>query len=324
MRRSIAYHALRDAAMKLGFSLPVSGAWATPANQVKVAREAERLGYHSLWVLQRLLYPVTPQNDYPPMPGRAWPDAFESVADPVVSLAFVAGVTTRIRLGTSVLVMPYYTPVMLAKQLATLDHVSEGRLDVGLGIGWSRDEYDAVGVPFDKRGRRADEFLACLKAIWTQEPVEFHGEFYRVPRAFVRPRPLQTPHPPITIGGYGVAAVRRAVTHADGFNGGNVPLDSVAPLVTELRTAAERAGRDPSRLQLVCRGTFQPFEEPQGSGRRPLFGSLEEIRADIQRYADLGLTELFLEANVMLHGWPVERTLEAMTALAPARSLAAR
>ena len=176
MRRSIAYHALRDAAMKLGFSLPVSGAWATPANQVKVAREAERLGYHSLWVLQRLLYPVTPQNDYPPMPGRAWPDAFESVADPVVSLAFVAGVTSRIRLGTSVLVMPYYTPIMLAKQLATLDHVSEGRLTVGLGVGWSRDEYDAVGVPFDKRGRRADEFLACLKAIWTQEHVEFGSD----------------------------------------------------------------------------------------------------------------------------------------------------
>ena len=94
--------------MKLGFSLPVAGAWATPANQVRVAREAERLGYHSLWVLQRLLYPVAPQNDYPPMPGRPWPDSFESVTDPVVSLAFVAGATSRIRLGTSVLVMPFY------------------------------------------------------------------------------------------------------------------------------------------------------------------------------------------------------------------------
>ena len=217
--------------MKLGFSLPVAGAWATPANQVRVAQEAERLGYHSLWVLQRLLFPVAPQNDYPPMPGRPWPDCFESVADPVVSLAFVAGVTSRIRLGTSVLVMPYYTPVMLAKQLATLDQVSGGRLDVGLGVGWSRDEYDAVGVPYEKRGRRADEFLACLKAIWTEDPVEFRGEFYRVPRALVRPRPVQVPHPPITIGGYGPAAVRRAVAYGDGFSGGNVPLDRVAPLV---------------------------------------------------------------------------------------------
>ncbi|HWC04775.1 MAG TPA: LLM class F420-dependent oxidoreductase [Methylomirabilota bacterium] len=307
--------------MKLGFSLPVSGAWATPENQVRVAREAERLGYHSLWVLQRLLFPVAPQNDYPLMPGRPWPDCFESVADPVVSLAFVAGATSRIRLGTSVLVMPYYTPVMLAKQLATLDRVSGGRLDVGLGVGWSRDEYDAVGVPYEKRGRRADEFLACLKAIWTEDPVEFHGEFYRVPRASVRPRPLQLPHPPITVGGYGLAAVRRAVTFGDGFAGGNVALDRVAPLVKELRTAAERAGRDPARIQVVCRGTFHPFDAPQGPSRRPLFGSLDEIREDVRRYAELGLTELFLEGNVLLHGWPLERTLEVMTALAPDRTL---
>jgi probable F420-dependent oxidoreductase len=308
--------------MKLGFSLPVAGAWATPANQVRVAQAAERLGYHSLWVLQRLLFAVSPQNDYPPMPGQPWPVAFESVADPVVSLAFVAGVTTRIRLGTSVLVMPYYAPVMLAKQLATLDQVSGGRLDVGLGIGWSRDEYDAVGVPFEKRGRRGDEFLACLKAIWTEDPVEFHGEFYRVPRAFVRPRPVQRPHPPITVGGYGGAAIRRAVTLGDGFSGGNMPLDRVAPLVREVYEAAERAGRDPARLHVVCRGTFRPTDSPQGPGRRPLFGSIEEIREDVRRYAELGLTELFLEGNIGLHDWPIDRMLEVMAALAPDRSFA--
>jgi probable F420-dependent oxidoreductase len=309
--------------MKLGFSLPVSGAWATPPNQLRVAQEAERLGYHSLWVLQRLLYPVAPQNDYPPMPGQQWPDAFESVADPVVSLAFVASATSRIRLGTSVLVMPYYTPVMLAKQLATLDQVSGGRLDVGLGIGWSRDEYDAVGVPIGTRGRRSDEFLACLKAIWGEEPVEFHGEYYQVPRAFVRPRPVQVPHPPITIGGYGMAAVRRAVAFGDGFNGGNVPFDRVAPLVQALREAAERAGRDPSRLQIVCRGTFRPYDAPRGRVRRPLYGSLQEIIEDVRRYAELGVTELFLEANLELHSWPVEHTLDLMAALAPIRSLPA-
>ena len=309
--------------MKLGFSLPVAGAWATPANQMRVAQAAERLGYHSLWALQRLLYPVTPQNDYPPMPGQQWPVEFQSVADPVVSLAFVAGVTSRIRLGTSVLVMPYYTPVMLAKQLATLDRVSGGRLDVGLGIGWSRDEFDAVGVPFEKRGQRADEFLACLKAIWNEEPVEFHGEFYRVPRAFVRPRPLQTPHPPITIGGYGMAAVRRAIAFGDGFNGGNVPFDRVAPLVQAVREGAERAGRDPSRFQIVCRGTFHPYDAPRGRVRRPLFGSLQEIQQDVRRYAELGLTELFLEANMELHNWPVEHVLDIMAVLAPARSLGA-
>jgi hypothetical protein len=124
------------------------GPWATPQNQVLVAQRAEALGYHSIWVFQRLLYPIKPQNDYPPMPGQPWPKSFERVMDPLVSLAFVAGVTSRIRLGTSVLIMPYYTPVMLAKQLATLDIVSGGRLDVGLGLGWSTDEFDAVGVPY--------------------------------------------------------------------------------------------------------------------------------------------------------------------------------
>jgi hypothetical protein len=113
------------------------------------------------------------------------------------------------------------------------------------------------------------------------------------------------------------------VTFGDGFSGGNVPLDRVAPLVRELRTEAERAGRDPGRLQVVCRGTFHPFDAPQGPGRRPLFGSLEEIREDVRRYAELGLTELFLEANVTLHGWPVERTLLIMAALAPDRCLPA-
>ena len=305
--------------MRLGFSLPVAGAWAEPAHQVQVAQHAERLGYHSLWVLQRLLVPTAPQNEYPPMPGQPWPSFFASVADPIVSLAFVAGVTSRIRLGTSVLVMPYFTPVVLAKQLATLDRVSGGRLDVGLGVGWSRDEYEAVGVPFSGRGRRADEFLRCLRAIWTEDPVEFRGEFYRVPRASVRPRPVQVPHPPITVGGYGPDAVRRAVTLADGFNGGNTHFDQLAPLVRLLHESAARAGRDPARLPIVCRGTFRPADAPQGPGRRPLFGTIEEIREDVRRYAALGVTELFLEGNVLLADWPLDRTLEVMDALAPAR-----
>src|SRR2546422_7488755 len=169
--------------MKLGFSLPLAGPWATPENQVLIAQRAESFGYHSLWVFQRLLYAIRPQNDYPPLPGQPWPKSFERVMDPIVTLTWVAAATRRVRLGASVLIMPYYTPVLLAKQLATLDHVSNGRLDVGVGLGWSEDEYDAVNVPFKQRGKRGDEFLRCLKAIWTQDEVEFDGEFYKVPRS---------------------------------------------------------------------------------------------------------------------------------------------
>jgi probable F420-dependent oxidoreductase len=305
--------------MKLGFSLPMAGAWATPENQVLVAKRAEAAGYHSLWVFQRLLYAVKPQNDYPPLPGQPWPKPFESVMDPIVSLAYIAGVTSRIRLGTSVLIMPYYTPVMLAKQVATLDRVSGGRLDLGLGLGWSRDEYEAVGVPYRQRGKRADEFLRCLKAIWTDDPVEFHGEFYSVPRAKIEPRPVQRPHPPITIGGYGPTVIKRAVTY-DGFNGGNVPLAQVVPLVKDIKAAAEAAGRDPRTLQIVSRGTFVLHAAPQGKDRRPLWGTLAEIREDVSRYAEAGLTELFLEANFDPRGITLERALEVLDALAPGRA----
>src|SRR5262245_8695686 len=303
--------------MKLGVGLPMAGAWATPENQVRVARTAEQLGYHSVWVFQRLLYALKPKNDYPPLPGQPWPEGFKRVLDPIVSLAYVAGATRRVRLGTSVLLMPYYQPIVLAKQLATLDLVSGGRLDVGLGLGWSEDEYDAVGVPFRQRGRRGDEFLRCLKAIWTEPEVEFRGEFYQVPRATVEPRPVQKPHPPITIGGYSPVVVQRAVRLGDGFNGGNVPLDRVAPVVAELRQAALAIGRDPATLQIVSRGSYHVTAEAQGQGRRPLWGTLAEIREDIRRYADAGLTELFLEPNFQPGGAALERTLGHMEALAP-------
>ena len=234
----------------------------------------------------------------------------------LTTLAWLAGRFRTVRVGASVVVVPMRNAVVLAKQLATLDVLSRGRLDVGLGIGWSMDEYEAVGVPYEARGRRADEFLGCLKAIWTQDPVEFSGEFYRVPRSRIEPKPVQRPHPPITIGGYGAAVIRRAVS-CDGFNGGNVPLQQVAPLVAEIKAAAGKEGRDPGTLQIVSRGSFQLHASPQGKERRPLWGTLDEIRADVGRYAEAGLTELFLEANFDPRGVTLDRALEVMEALAP-------
>lgn len=307
--------------MKLSFALPIGGAWATPQNQRRVAQEVERLGYHGLWTFQRLFWPTQPQNDYPAMQGQPWPAVFKRTMDPVVSLAYIAAVTERIRLGTGVLLMPYYSPIMMAKELATLDQVSGGRLDVGLGLGWSRDEYQAVGVPYRARGKRGDEFLRCLKAIWTEEEVEFHGEFYKVPRATVEVKPVQQPHPPLLIGGYGPAVIRRVVELGDGFIGGNVPLAEVAPLAAELRKGA--AGRN-IPLRLVSRGTVRLYPSPQGEGRRPLWGSLDEMREDIRRYAEAGLTELFLDPNFdpSIGGEPdpgaaMERAVSLLEAFAP-------
>jgi probable F420-dependent oxidoreductase len=304
--------------MKLGVSLPTGGAWSTPENQLCVAREAEALGYHSLWVFQRLLYPLEPRNEYPPVPGKLWPKPFERALDPIVTLSYVAAATTRIRLGTSVLIMPFYSPVVLAKQLATLDVLSGGRLNVGLGIGWSEDEYEAAGAPFKARGRRADEFLRCLDAVWSEDIVEFHGEFYNVPRARIEPKPVQKPRPPITIGGYGPRVVKRAVELGDGFSGGNFPIAETGELVRAVREAASARGKDPSRLHIVCRGNCRLHESSQGKDRRPLWGTLDEIREDLQQYAEAGVTELFLEGNFDPAAG-LDRWLATMTALAPGR-----
>jgi probable F420-dependent oxidoreductase len=283
--------------MRLGFGLPVTGGWATPENMVAVAREAESLGYHSLWTVQRILYPSAPRNEYAGSPGGPWPAYFESVADSLVALGYVAAATSRIRLGTAVVNPTYYSPVLLAKQLATLDVVSGGRLTVGAGLGWSEDEYAATGVPFRRRGRRLDECLRCLKLVWTEELVEFTGEFYGIPASRIDPKPVQLPHPPLLVGGYSAAAMRRAVSLADGYIGGNIPLAEFAPVIERLRAAAREAGRNPDSMPIVARGAVNLRDQPTGPERRPLFGSLDELREDVERYREIGLTELFLDLN---------------------------
>lgn len=284
--------------MQLGFSLPIAGAWASPENVALVARRAEEAGYASVWTFQRLLYATEPENPYPPIGPGPWPSAFRRVLDSVVSLTIAALATSRVRIGAAVLVAPYVSPLVLATQLATLDLASGGRLDVGLGLGWSEDEFRAVGIPFERRGARFDEYLRCLIALWGEDPVRFDGEFYVVPEAEVQPKPVQRPHPPVLIGGYGPTAIERTVQVGDGFIGGNVPLDDVAPLVAGIREAADRSERDPDTLCIVCRVNTRLHASPSGSGRRPLWGSESEIRQDIGRYREAGLTELFLEVNL--------------------------
>jgi len=240
--------------MRLGFGLPVGGTGATPDNVSVLARHAEALGYRSLWVFQRLLCPVAPLNSYYGAPNEAWPEPFRSTLDPIVTLAFIAAQTERVRLGTSVLVAPFYSPVVLGKQLATLDVISRGRLTVGLGIGWSRDEYDAAGTPWEQRGARIDEFIECLDALWTQDEVKFKGAFYFVPTSRVEPKPVQKPRPPLLIGGYSEAAFRRAGRLGDGYTGGNMAPEKLAHTIARVREHAERA-------VAACAEEPNPFEE---------------------------------------------------------------
>jgi probable F420-dependent oxidoreductase len=304
--------------MELGFGVPVAGAWATPANQVRVARRAEELGYRTLWTFQRLVVPEVPDE-------RSGAPYYQSVQDAIVPLAFLASQTSRIRLGTAVLIVPFFSPALAAKQLATLDIVSGGRLDVGFGIGWSRTEYQAVGVPFERRGARAEEFLAELKALWTEPVAAYQGRFYRLPRARMAPAPVQRPHPPLLLGGTAPAALRRAGRLADGWiSGSTADLTRVGESIAVVREAAETAGRDPDRLRFVCRGAVKvrPGGRP---GRAPLSGSFAEIRDDLERLAAQGMTEVFVDLNFDPEiGAPdadpatcLRRAEEALEALAP-------
>jgi probable F420-dependent oxidoreductase len=200
--------------MKLGFILPQIGPAASAEAIVSLAKRAEEIGYDSLWVTDRLLYPVQPQNPYPGTPDGALPEVYKNVFDPILALTFAAAHTSRVTLGTSVLVMSYRNPLLLAKSLATLDSLSGGRLQVGMGQGWSKDEHDAVGVSMRERSQRGDEVVQALKAVWGDDPVEFHGQFYQIPRSFVGPKPVQKPHPPIYLAAYTPGAMKRIRSYA--------------------------------------------------------------------------------------------------------------
>jgi probable F420-dependent oxidoreductase len=309
--------------MFLGFGVPVSGVWATPGNQIRFVRRAEALGYRTAWTFQRLLVPAELEPD-----PRSGMEVYRSVLDPLVSLAHLAGRTDRIRLGVAVVNMPFLSPALLAKQLTTLDILSRGRLDVGLGVGWSKVEFAASGVPLERRGRRAEEFLRALRALWTDGVVEFDGEFYRIPPARAEPKPVQRPHPPVLLGGSAEAALRRAGRMADGWiSASNADLRHIDRPITTVRRAAEQAGRDPEALRFVCRGPLR-LGPPGAGDRRPLTGSVDQVRGDLDELRAQGVTEVFLDLNWdpevgspdADHDTAVHRAEQALEALAPAGS----
>lgn len=272
---------------QLGFGLPVSGSWATAPNVAEIARRADELGYSSLWAFQRLLTPA--DGDWGPM--------YRSVLDPLVSLAYAAAVTTRIRLGIAVLNAPFYSPIVLAKQLTTLDQLSGGRLDTGLGLGWADEEFAATGASKAGRGARLEEFIDCLHAIWGEDPVRFDGPEFQVPPARIQPKPIQQP-PPILLGGAAEAALRRVGRYADGWiSASRHDPATITQAIATIRSAAEQAGRDADRLRFVVRAVIGLTPQPLADDRRMLTGSVDQIQHDLERLAANGVTEAFLDLN---------------------------
>jgi probable F420-dependent oxidoreductase len=307
--------------MQIGFGAPVAGAWATPLYLGSFAERAEALGYASLWSFQRLLVPQ----------GSGMEPVYRSVLDPMVALGFLAARTARIRLGVAVLNLPFVSPAVLAKQATTVDVLSGGRLDLGLGIGWMPEEFAATGASSARRGARTEEFLAVLRTLWADEVSSFDGEFYTIPAGRQDPRPVQKPGPPVLLGGMSRPAMERAGRIADGWiTSSRADLSKIAEAVTVIRASASAAGRDPGAVRIVCRGVVVAGEEAKGSdgGRRLLSGSFAQIREDAAWLGEQGVTELFYDLNwdprvgspSVTPDAAAERAGEILAALAPHRA----
>ena len=301
--------------MRLGFALPNIGPIGTAEAVSRVAQRAEHLGFDSLWTIERLLYPVKPQTPYPATPDGSLPQPYKHVLDPLEALTFVAAQTKTIALGTSVLDIPYYNPAMLARRLTTLDVLSGGRLRVGLGLGWSKDEMDAAGADMKQRGARADEFLHVLKAIWTTNPVEFHGKFYSVPRSYIYTKPVQQPHPPIYLAAFVPAAMNRLARQADGWNPVAIPVDGMAQMFAGLKQMAKQAGRDPSSLKMIVRAHLEITDKPLGKERKIFAGTLDQIKEDITACDKIGAHEVFFDPTFSPGGQSLDRWLTLMEQL---------
>ncbi|MBZ5597231.1 MAG: LLM class F420-dependent oxidoreductase [Acidobacteriia bacterium] len=301
--------------MRIGFALPNIGPVATAEAVSKVAQRAEALGYDSLWTIERLLWPVKPQSPYPGTPDGSLPEPYKHALDPLDTLTFAAAQTRKIALGTSVLDIPYHNPVTLARRLTTLDVLSGGRVRLGLGLGWSKDEMDATGADIKKRGAMADEFLQALKAIWTTNPVEFHGKFYQIPKSYIGPKPTQKPHPPIYMAAFAPAALKRLATMADGWNPVGIPVEGMAQMFGAIKQMTKEAGRDPSALALVVRANLEINAKALGKERMIFNGSVEQIKEDIAGCRRIGAHELFFDPTFAAGGQSLDQWLGLMEQL---------
>jgi probable F420-dependent oxidoreductase len=235
--------------MKFGLRYCNTGPYVDPARAVALVQAAEEAGFDSAWTIEHTVVPGSYQSVYPysatgRMPGK---EAEFLLPDPLIWLAYVASATTRIRLGTAVMILPQHNPVITAKQVATLDHLSGGRVLLGIGVGWLKEEFDAIGAPFVDRGRRADEYVAAMRELWSSDAPTFHGEFVHFDEAHCQPQPVNRAVP-IIVGGDTKRAARRAGRLGNGYfpaRGSQVELIDLA------RRTAEEHGRDPDALEIT-------------------------------------------------------------------------
>jgi probable F420-dependent oxidoreductase len=246
-----------------------------PEGASALASIAEENGFESLWTVEHVVVPADYRSTYPYSPTGRMPGAEDTpIPDPLIWLTWVAAASRTLRLATGILILPQRTPALLAKELATLDLLSGGRVTLGIGVGWLEEEFTALGVPFEHRGVRTDEYIEALRVLWRDDESTYHGRFVEFERAKSYPKPVQSDGIPIAVGGHTPAAARRAGRLGDEFFPGVASLEQLEALLTIMRAAAVEAGRDPDAIGVSTSGATD----------------VESIK----RYADLGVTRVVI------------------------------
>lgn len=299
--------------MRYGVCLPTYRGLAETRAIAETARRAEELGYDSLWVTDHVI-----------MPEKNVQYFGDTIYDPLLALTYVAALTTRVQLGTAIMVVPYRNALLQAKMLATLDALSGGRAVFGAGVGWIEEEFTALGVPFHERGAITDEYLRAFRVLWSEQKPTFEGKYVRFSDIRAEPKPVQGANLPIYVGGTSQRAIRRAVELGQGWFPDSLPFADLKQSIAYLHKTAQEQGRDPASLEVLIRTGLQVTDRadgapvPEGSGvpaqagwrtqefetgaeepaRAPFVGTVQQIIEDIQTCQELGVTQLIFEFTV--------------------------
>ena len=291
--------------MKYGITLPIEGPLTAPEKLGAMARKGEELGYDSLSIGDRILMPRRIALTYPYDEGGEYPGGTDSM-EMMTLLSFLAGQTSKIRLVTSVIVVPHRNPLLAAKALATLDVLSQGRLVVGIGVGWMREEFEALGLPpFEERGAVTDEYIRVFKELWTNDNPSFQGKYVSFDNISFLPKPVQKPYPPIWVGGESRPALRRTAELADGWyplaSNPNYPMETPQQLAAgmeRITSYARRFDRDPAEIEVIYgprQMELRKGADGSGSGRLPFVGTADQVASDIRQYQEVGVGSLIFD-----------------------------
>lgn len=279
--------------MDWGVHLPQLGHGIGRESLRNFSRRIEELGVHSGWVSDHVCWPADIESKYPYTDDGSFPAPNDmGWLDPIGTLLFVSACTEKLKLGTTVLILPYRLPVVTAKQLATLDVLSNGRLILGVGVGWMQEEAAILGMPFDKRGKRSNEQLEIFQSLFMEDEPQFDGEFYQLPRVKFEPKPIQNPVP-IWVGGNTPAAFERVARYGHGFQAAFQPLEEVKREIDEIHRCCEAIDRDPAELALSLRVYLDPNSLMESA--KSIAGNKEQMLATIDKIESIGINNVVMD-----------------------------